>query len=147
MGSGSLSAAHAVEMWYSEYHDCTGGASFTDGCPRGNGGAATGHFTAMIWAGVREIGCAFSNSNSPTLVICRYKAGDSVSYDTPNMNCPSNYPNHVFPATVSEEQCEGIVGPPAPPPAPPAPNPPPAPLNPAPDDGALAPAPTPWAHR
>merc|ERR1719181_2135922 len=115
-----LSAASAVEMWYSEVDDCAGGPNFMDGCPNGIGGAAVGHFTAMIWAGVQEIGCAFSNSNSPTLIICRYKAGDSLSMDTPNMNKPANYPNHVFPATVSEESCEGIAVPPAPPP-PPAP--------------------------
>jgi len=108
MGSGNLGAADSVSMWYSEVNDCQGGPKgFTDGCASGVGGKATGHFTALIWKGVKEIGCAFSDSVSPTLVVCRYRAGDSLSMDTPNMNKPSNYPNQVFKQTHSETECEG----------------------------------------
>lgn len=105
--SGSGTAANAVKAWYNEVNDCNGGPSgFTDGCARGKG--TTGHFTAMIWAGVKEIGCGFSNSKAPTVILCRYKAGNSLSSDTPNMNKNSgNYKNQVFTRKKSESQCGG----------------------------------------
>merc|ERR1719191_2320345 len=106
MSSAELTPEQAVEMWYSESADCQGGAEgFTDGCATGANGAETGHFTAMIWTGVKQIGCSFSASTAPTLVICRYKSGDTLDMDTPNMNCPENYPEHVLPKTKSESEC------------------------------------------
>merc|ERR1711971_709520 len=105
--SAGLSAADAVQMWYDEVNFCKGGPEhFTDGCADDEHGV-TGHFTAMIWEGVKEIGCAFSDSSGPTVVICRYKSGDSLSLDTPNMNHPDNYPNHVHPRSKTECECEG----------------------------------------
>jgi len=58
-----------------------------------------GHFTALVWTGVSEIGCGCVHATNDTyMFICRYKAeGDSLSYETPNMNQPSNYPAHVLP--------------------------------------------------
>lgn len=103
--SGAASAERAVDSWYSEVDDCLGGPTgFTDGCATGANGRATGHYTAMVWKGVKSIGCAFSNSGG--LIICRYKAGDYLSNDTPNMNRGTgNYVNHVFPRTKSEAEC------------------------------------------
>jgi len=100
------SGGDAVSAWYSEVNDCKGGPSgFTDGCADG-GGKATGHFTALVWKGVKEIGCAFSDSVQPMLVICRYKAGDTLSLDTPNMNKAAGwYKNMVFPRSKTEAQC------------------------------------------
>jgi len=57
-----------------------------------------GHFTALVWTGVKEIGCGCVHATNDTwMFICRYKAGDTLSYETPNMNQPSNYPEHVLP--------------------------------------------------
>jgi pathogenesis-related protein 1 len=106
--SAGLGAADAVAMWYDEVNNCKKGPThFTDGCADDSNGV-TGHFTALIWEGVKEIGCAFSDSTAPTVVICRYKAGDSLSLDTPNMNHPDNYPNHVHPQMKEEGECEGV---------------------------------------
>lgn len=99
-------AAGAVKAWYREVNSCVGGPTgFTDGCVNGTNGT-TGHFTAMIWKGVKTIGCAFSNSVKPIVILCRYKAGDTLSLDTPNMNkATGNYKLHVFPANKTLAQC------------------------------------------
>lgn len=103
--SWAASPQEAVDMWYDEVHDCATGAQFTDGCAQPAAGKMTGHFTAMVWKGVKEIGCAFSDLKAG-LIICRYKAGNSLSNDTPNMNKGSgNYVNHVFPASKTKAQC------------------------------------------
>lgn len=106
MSSAALTPTEAVKMWYEESEDCVGGAKqITDGCAEGVDGATTGHFTAMIWTGVKEIGCGFSASTAPTLVICRYKAGDTLDMETPNMNSPDNYVDHVLAKTKTEDEC------------------------------------------
>eukprot|EP00747_Dinoflagellata_sp_TGD_P124690 gnl/TRDRNA2_/TRDRNA2_174041_c0_seq4.p1 gnl/TRDRNA2_/TRDRNA2_174041_c0~~gnl/TRDRNA2_/TRDRNA2_174041_c0_seq4.p1 ORF type:complete len:334 (+),score=79.55 gnl/TRDRNA2_/TRDRNA2_174041_c0_seq4:114-1004(+) len=107
--SAQASPIPSVKAWYSEVNDCNGGPEgFTDGCANGVGGKPTGHFTAMIWKGVKTIGCA-TNANGQ-MTICRYKAGDSLSMDTPNMNKPSNYPNQVFKRVKTEAECSGAGG-------------------------------------
>ena len=45
MGYGTLESA--TSAWYNEVNDCTS----LPGCTTGNGGAAVGHFTALIWKG------------------------------------------------------------------------------------------------
>lgn len=107
MGYAALTPEEAVKMWYEESEDCVGGAkNFNDGCNPGANGAITGHFTAMIWTGVKQIGCAFSASTSPTLVICRYKSGDTLDDDTPNMGTSDNYVPHVLAKTKTEDECD-----------------------------------------
>uniref|UniRef100_A0A7S4RVR6 SCP domain-containing protein n=1 Tax=Alexandrium monilatum TaxID=311494 RepID=A0A7S4RVR6_9DINO len=69
--------AKATSSWYSEVEDCS---SFP-GCG-GGFDRRTGHFTAMIWAGVSKIGC---NSNSHGLKGCRYKGADVRDCTVPNM--------------------------------------------------------------
>ncbi|MFM7986694.1 MAG: CAP domain-containing protein, partial [Candidatus Fonsibacter sp.] len=93
-------AAGAGLSWYSEVNYCVGGpTAFTDGCASGTNGQSTCHFATMLWKGVATIGCAFSHSVQPIVIICRYKAGDTLSLGTPNMNQASgNYKLHVFPA-------------------------------------------------
>lgn len=68
-----------VQSWYSEIKDP--GCDSFPGCG-GQFSMGTGHLTAMIWAGVQKIGCS---SNEHGVKGCRYKAGDSLSCDTPNM--------------------------------------------------------------
>lgn len=51
-----------------------------------------------MWKGVKEIGCGcVKATNNTFMYICRYKAGDTLGNDTPNMNMPANYPAHVLP--------------------------------------------------
>jgi hypothetical protein len=50
--------------------------------------AETGHFTAMVWRGVREIGCAVQTLNIDAkfgpIWICRYVAGPKIDLTFPN---------------------------------------------------------------
>lgn len=90
--SAPMSPTQAIDAWYSEVNNCNPNpTSFTDGCQSGNG--VTGHFTVLVWSSVQSIGCAFSSNRQ--LIGCRYKAGDSLDYDTPNMMPASNYASHV----------------------------------------------------
>merc|ERR1712137_1013179 len=103
------------------------------GCQTGS--CAVGHFTAIVWKGVSEIGCA---QNSRRIYICRYRSGDSLSKNTANMR--GHYEEMVLPAVKSCETCEAEVGNsggspsqiPVPTPARPVPTPAPAPSVPAP---------------
>merc|ERR1712100_928201 len=73
----SLSAERSVQMWYDEVNDC---GPFP-GCKTGSTGV-TGHFTALIWDGVKEIGC---HANNHGLRACQYRGGDTKDCTTPNM--------------------------------------------------------------
>jgi len=96
------SAKKVVTLWYNEVSNCYNSPmDINGGCEQGSG--VTGHFTAMVWKGVKEIGCARSNVNSG-LVICRYKAGDRLSSDTPNM--AGAYWANVKSQSKSKSECK-----------------------------------------
>jgi len=104
-GTDPLQPAEAVKMWYSEVKDCVA----LPGCEKAKGNEAVGHFTALVWTGTKKIGCAYSDNK--LLVICRYKAGDSLDLETPNMNLDSgNYKTHVLQKVKSEAECAAQAG-------------------------------------
>merc|ERR1719277_1400940 len=76
LAMGQANLVEAVNGWYDEVSRCN-----WPGCETGSG--PVGHFTAMVWRGVTEIGCATKTSNR--IYICRYRSGDSLSLDTANM--------------------------------------------------------------
>jgi len=99
-------AADAVGNWYKEVNNCYNSPTdIRKGCKNGRG--VTGHFTAMIWKGATTLGCARSNRNSG-LIVCRYKAGDSLSGATPNMR--GYYSANVKSQIKSRSQCQGGGG-------------------------------------
>ena len=58
LASGStMGAERAVNMWYSEVKDC----GQMPGCKRGARGTV-GHFTALVWKGATNLGCAISDN-------------------------------------------------------------------------------------
>ena len=88
--SNGVTASQAVDMWYNEVNDC---ATPPPGCQTPQPGKMTGHFTAMVWKGATTMGCAISNDGN--YAGCRWKAGDSLSADTPNMAMPGLYEANV----------------------------------------------------
>ena len=78
LAMGYAGGTQATDGWYSEIADW----AFTPGDGTGSSGT-TGHFTAMIWKGVQKLGCGLYASTK--IWVCRYKAGDTLSGDTPNM--------------------------------------------------------------
>jgi len=115
----------SVAAWYGEHEDC----GRLPGC-KGGATGVTGHFTAMMWNGAQEIGCA---ANKHNLVACRYKGSDTPTCRTPNMG--GEYKSNVFPRVRTRAECERRVdacncGRAAPAPSPVAPSPaPPAPVE------------------
>jgi len=97
--SWSLSAEGATKMWYDEVNNC---GNFP-GCKTGSRGV-TGHFTALIWDGVKEIGC---HANHHGLRACQYRGGDSKDCTTPNMG--GHYETNVFGPVKSKSECEKIL--------------------------------------
>lgn len=102
IGQDSLEAA--TQAWYGEIKDC----GPMPGCVKGKTGVV-GHFTSMIWKGVKEIGCGIGKSNwrgrTVPLYVCRYKAGDRLSRSTPNMQMPGAYRANVLPVIKTAKQC------------------------------------------
>jgi len=96
--SGQLGAAGSVRMWYDEVNDCL----TLPGCEHGTNGAATGHFTAMVWQGVQSIGCAISSNGN--FAGCRYWSGDHLSGDTANMG--GQYLNNVAASGTAASGCQ-----------------------------------------
>jgi len=94
------SPMNAVQAWYSEVADCI----TLPGCQNGRGGKATGHFTAMIWKGAREIGCF---ENTENVQACRYKGGDTKGASTPNMG--GHFAVNVPPRVKSFSDCKAKV--------------------------------------
>ena len=94
MFSNEQGAEAVVDAWYEEVNNIVSYDPYQ--C---ESGAMCGHFTALVWTGVTEIGCGCVHATNDTyMYICRYKAaGDSLTLETPNMNKPSNYPSHVLP--------------------------------------------------
>mmetsp|Transcript_13354 Transcript_13354/g.38489 ORF Transcript_13354/g.38489 Transcript_13354/m.38489 type:complete len:339 (+) Transcript_13354:144-1160(+) len=85
---------HATSAWYNEYDLWieTSQDSFSSG---------TGHFTAMVWKGVRQLGCGTAERT----YTCRYKARDKMGKDTPNMG--GGYTTQVPKrGSRSEKECE-----------------------------------------
>lgn len=113
LGMGHSSIEAVVTAWYSEVQNC---GPFP-GCNRGKTGVV-GHFTPMVWRGVTQIGCAIGPRK---IYVCRYKAGDTLTIDTPNM--AGGYASNVLAALKSEAQCEASAAPDPGPPMPPAPPP------------------------
>jgi len=102
MGGGGISVTAAVNMWYSEVTNC--GDDFS-ACQSFN--TATGHFTAMVWKGVRRLGCALSSDGRS--FGCRY---------SPAPNMQDDYANNVF--RESDPNCVPVPVPDQPNPVPPA---------------------------
>lgn len=118
LGMGQGSAAQVVRQWYDEWRNC---ASFP-GCTTSKGGMI-GHFTAMIWSGATQLGCAHNRVSN--IWICRYLSGISyIDKHTPNIN--GAYEVNVFApvkdyttcAASSSDSLEGPAPPPTPGPAP-----------------------------
>jgi hypothetical protein len=86
-------------MWYDEIKDC---GPFP-GCKDGKRGV-TGHFTAMIWDGIKELGCY---ANPHGIRACQYKGGDSLGCSSANM--VNNYKKNVFKAVHSMDHCKREV--------------------------------------
>lgn len=91
--------ANAASSWYSEVKKCTKFPGCTGGF-----NWQTGHFTAMIWAGVKEIGCS---SNKHGVKGCRYKGNDHADCTTPNMG--GCYDDSLPEAKKSLESCKAKV--------------------------------------
>lgn len=108
--SGAIAAAtDVVASWYSEVDFCNPSPeSFTDGCHYNE----TGHLTPIVWKGVKEIGCAWSDDRKAA--ICRYKGDDTLNCNTPNMG--GCYVQQVGTRSKTAEECGGST--PAPTPAP-----------------------------
>lgn len=75
---GYATGTAVTDAWYSEISNW----AWNPGDGTGNSGT-TGHFTAMIWKGVKNLGCGFYASTK--IWVCRYKAGDTLDDNTPNM--------------------------------------------------------------
>lgn len=102
MHYGSINMKEAVANWYHEVSDCV---SFEDGCRMGKNDKPTGHFTALVWKGVKSIGCALSADTK--LLVCRYWSGDIPTSLTANMR--SGYVSQVGPLEKTAAECQSIL--------------------------------------
>jgi len=101
----TMQVASSVTSWYQEVRFCQGGKrGFRDGCQRGKNGNPTGHFTAMVWKGVKKIGCAKNKLN--TILICRYWSGPQISNKIANMGPNANYKANVKHEKKSKQACK-----------------------------------------
>jgi len=100
-GTGTYNAMDAVSSWYSEVKDC----GTMPGCRSGAMGV-TGHFTAMIWQGDKQIGCL---ANSYKLFSCRYKGLDYKTCNTPNFGDNTAYTQNVYPRVKTYSECKAAV--------------------------------------
>jgi uncharacterized protein YkwD len=67
---GALSGEAAVDMWYremNEYDFAAGGFSMQ-----------TGHFTQIVWASTRSVGCGSSSCNGMRIWVCNYDPAGNV---------------------------------------------------------------------
>jgi len=102
IASGYGSAAQAIDGWYNEVSACAGHFPGCEGASK-----TVGHFTAMTWKGVKELGCGQGTANGRPFYVCHYKAGNSLSCDTPNMQ--GCYPANVFAPSRSASACGGAT--------------------------------------
>ena len=42
-----------------------------------------GHYTQMVWKKTNEVGCATADSNTLSLLVCRYSPGGNLYGETP----------------------------------------------------------------
>merc|ERR1719326_1562953 len=94
-----------VNEWYSEVENC----DRFPGCEKSKTpGKHVGHFTAMIWKGVKEIGCAtHKGSNGAWYYVCRYASGPKLSFETANMG--GGYKKNVFQQSKDQAPCERAI--------------------------------------
>lgn len=76
---GQDSIARAVYDWYSDVAYC----SSLPGCEEGLGGAATGHFTTLVWRSSTELGCGRSSRTG--FLACRFRGGREHTGDASNL--------------------------------------------------------------
>jgi uncharacterized protein YkwD len=88
--SGRVSAAEAVQLWYGESR----GYDYTR-----EGSMESGHFTALIWQGARQLGCGQAGGT----VSCNYLAGPKLDCAVPNMQ--GCYVEQVRPPSKSASAC------------------------------------------
>uniref|UniRef100_A0A0G4FSS9 SCP domain-containing protein n=1 Tax=Chromera velia CCMP2878 TaxID=1169474 RepID=A0A0G4FSS9_9ALVE len=68
------------------------------------GTASTAHFKAIVWKGATKLGCGF-NKSAASILVCRYKGGDTPSCNTPNT--PGCEQGNVLPHNGKDKaQCE-----------------------------------------
>ena len=60
----SSALRNAIRAWYNEARQYSYGS--------GGFSMATGHFTQVVWASTREVGCGVSHCNFGTIVVCKY---------------------------------------------------------------------------
>jgi uncharacterized protein YkwD len=65
-----LSAREAVDLWYGEKGEYNYSAP--------GFGAATGHFTQLIWRGSRQLGCGEATCQGQVFWVCRYSPPGNV---------------------------------------------------------------------
>jgi uncharacterized protein YkwD len=68
--SGALDPAGSTEMWYREvdqYDFKKGGFSM-----------ATGHFTQVVWAGTKRVGCGMTTCKGMDIIVCNYDPPGNV---------------------------------------------------------------------
>jgi hypothetical protein len=77
---------------YNEVNDC----GTLPGCrtPK-EAGKQVGHFTALIWKGATKLGCGIGTASGQPFYVCRYKAGDTLSGDTPNVAYGDSFNQNV----------------------------------------------------
>jgi len=95
-----------VQLWYNEIAMCSPSPEDfgDDGC--NDFKKRTYHFTALIWAGVKSIGCAKNQAGD--IFLCRYYSTAKPSADTANM--ANMFKRNVLPQEsdprISEGSCE-----------------------------------------
>merc|ERR1719399_450948 len=67
---GQHSREAATKAWYSEVKDCIKFPGCAGKNGKGKNGKPVGHFTAMIWKGVKEIGCGQSYIKGRAFYVC-----------------------------------------------------------------------------
>lgn len=82
-GSATRTPESTVSAWYNEYAHCQ-----WPGCQHSKNREEVGHFTALVWKGASEVGCAtVHNCNNGVCTGCRFKSRDEHDpCNTPNMN-------------------------------------------------------------
>jgi len=95
LAMGHASPEAATSAWYEEVLCCES----LPGCQ--SGPCTVGHFTAMVWKGVKKIGCATNEEQK--IDACRYWSGDTLSLDTANMG--GGHAANVLAATKSLQSC------------------------------------------